>query len=119
MNTAEELSPFVSAVKPLPDNVVPFRKPEPVRELTFNELLLSFHAGSPYAAWLRPNPEAISELLKTQPDYQFIWKCGTCGHIPPKASMMMITPQISMCDACYTTLNKLSMYSTTQTQFQY
>lgn len=109
MNTAEaEPDPFVSAVKPEMDNVIPFPMPEPPsRELSFNEILMSLHAGQPYFAFFRPDYDKIAELKKQQPDYHFTWGCSVCGAHPTDASMMMLGAQSSMCDTCLNSISKL------------
>ncbi len=110
MNIAPERNPFMSAVSPEQDNVIPFRKPPPYvpptpTELSFNELIMSFHAGQPYLAFFRPDYDKIAELRKTQPDYQFDWRCAVCHHIPELASMRMLSPTACICDSCYTSIS--------------
>ena len=102
MNTAEELSPFISAVKP-PDNVVPFRKPEPQTELAYNELIYSFHMGTPYMAWFMPD-------LSNPNNQNLHWICINCG-AKPRESAALITPLTVMCQSCHHSLNRTFTYT--------
>lgn len=121
MSTAEatEPDPFVSAVRPLPepDNVIPFPPsqelrgtvpmPEPPpRELSFQELVMAFHAGQAYLAFFRPDYDKVAKLKKEQPDYQFSWHCAICGAHPQGQSMMMLHTTASCCDSCLTSISK-------------
>lgn len=104
-NTAEvEPNPFVSAVRPLPDNIIPFPAPVmPERELSLNELLLAFHAGSPYMVWLAPD-------FKAEASKHIQWYCQVCGR-QPKESAVLMTAQTIMCQSCHSTFSRIFTYT--------
>ena len=107
MNTAVDLSPFISAVEP--SNIIPFPKhppPVPAVEVSLNEILLSFHAGTPLMAWIQPNTEG-------EANQHINWHCGVCGKKPGNSAALMSVASI-MCQSCHGILNNLFTYTNKQ-----
>lgn len=84
----------------------PHESEEP-REVSYNELIMSFHAGKPYFAFYRHVPEFEAEAIKRGIIERPIEHSCTYCRTTTDAPSVMAAPAHVVCPSCWTAIQQV------------